>query len=54
MDIIRQIERRLGRLLGRNVADRPDLDQPAAPRLCQFGHPVFEGNKLCSYGHGPA
>jgi hypothetical protein len=56
MDIIRQIERRFGRLLGRHVAERPDLekDQPAVARVCQFGHAVFEGNNLCTYGHGPA
>jgi hypothetical protein len=28
--------------------------QPAADRVCQFGHPVFSGTKLCSYGHHPA
>ncbi len=27
---------------------------PASPRFCQFGHAVFSGNKLCSYGHRAA
>jgi hypothetical protein len=57
MNIIRQIERRFGRLLGRNVplADDRDRDLPAdTVRVCQFGHAVFEGNNLCTYGHGPA
>ena len=24
---------------------------PASARLCQFGHAVFAGNNLCTYGH---
>jgi hypothetical protein len=57
MNIVRIIERRLGRLLGREVADRraADKDSPAtAVRLCQYGHTVFDGNNLCNYGHRPA
>jgi len=57
MNIIRQIERRFGRLLGRDVPGRVDADKDpsSAPvRLCQFGHTVFDGNNLCNYGHRPA
>jgi hypothetical protein len=28
---------------------------PTAPaRRCEFGHPVFSGNNLCTYGHHAA
>jgi hypothetical protein len=57
MNIVRTIERRLGRLLGRESAGRTEADKnsPAtAVRLCQYGHKVFEGNNLCNYGHRPA
>jgi hypothetical protein len=57
MDIVRVIERKLGRLLGRGASGGSDLDKspPAAtPRFCQFGHAVFAGNNLCNYGHRPA
>jgi hypothetical protein len=57
MNIIRIVERRFGRLLGRGVPGRSgvDRDPPAVSvRLCQYGHAVFEGNNLCTYGHRPA
>lgn len=57
MDIVRIIERRFGRLLGRDVPGRIDRDKQspaAATRLCQFGHTVSEWNNLCNYGHRPA
>ena len=57
MDIVRIIERRFGRLLGRDVSGRADVakDSPAVTgRLCQYGHAIFEGNHLCNYGHRPA
>jgi hypothetical protein len=57
MNIVRIIERRLGRLLGRDVQGRTAgaKDSPAATvRLCEYGHTVFEGNNLCNYGHRPA
>jgi hypothetical protein len=55
MNIIRVIERKFARLLGRDVAGRTKADPPAtAPRLCQYGHTVFEGNNRCNYGHRPA
>jgi hypothetical protein len=57
MDIIRIIERKFGRLLGREVPGRTTGEKdspPTAVRVCQFGHTVFDGNNLCNYGHGPA
>ena len=57
MNIIRQIERRFGRLLSRDVSTRDGVDKdpsPGAVRLCQYGHTVFDGNNLCNYGHRPA
>jgi hypothetical protein len=27
---------------------------PAPARFCEFGHAVFSGNNLCSYGHHAA
>jgi hypothetical protein len=57
MDIVRLIERRLGRLLGRDVSGRVDTAKDpaaAAVRYCEFGHAVFEGNHLCNYGHRAA
>jgi hypothetical protein len=57
MNIIRTIERRLGRLLGRDSSGPagPDQDPPAERvRLCQYGHTVFDGNNRCNYGHRPA
>jgi hypothetical protein len=57
MDIVRLIERRLGRLLKRDVAGRTaDAKDPppATVRLCEYGHTVFDGNNRCNYGHRPA
>ena len=57
MNIIRQIERRFARLLGRDVPGRASDDQEQSSpsvRLCQYGHTVFDGNNLCNYGHRPA
>ena len=57
MDIVRIIERRLGRLLGRTDAGRDAAGKgptPGANRLCKYGHTVFDGNNLCNYGHRPA
>ena len=57
MDIIRIIERKFGRLLGRDVPGRATGGKdspPTAVRVCQFGHTVFDGNNLCNYGHRPA
>jgi hypothetical protein len=56
MDIVRIIERRLGRLLGRDAGRAADAKDPTptATRLCEYGHTVFDGNNLCNYGHRPA
>jgi hypothetical protein len=57
MDIVRLIERKFGRLLGRDISGRTTIDKdqpPATTQLCQFGHTVFDGNNLCNYGHPPA
>jgi hypothetical protein len=57
MNIVRVIERRLGRLLGREASRQSEADKnsPAvAARLCQYGHTIFDGNNLCNYGHKPA
>ena len=57
MNIIRIVERRLGRLLGRSASAPSELEAKptaAAVRRCEFGHAVFEGNHLCNYGHRPA
>jgi hypothetical protein len=57
MDIIRIIERKFGRLLGRGAPGRATGGKdspPTAVRVCQFGHTVFDGNNLCNYGHRPA
>lgn len=57
MDIIKIIERKFGRLLGREAPGRATGEKdspPAAGRVCQFGHTVFDGNNLCNYGHRPA
>ena len=56
MDIIRNIERKFGQLLGRDVPRPTSRDQgPTAVtgRFCDYGHAVFEGNNLCNYGHRP-
>ncbi|HUR95111.1 MAG TPA: hypothetical protein VMY76_11040 [Gemmatimonadales bacterium] len=36
--------------LGKPAEKRPE----PAVRMCEFGHPVYAGNNLCSYGHHPA
>jgi hypothetical protein len=52
MRILRSIQRMLERGLGHDVFEQFRRNRPPAPaRLCDFGHPVFSGNKLCSYGH---
>ena len=54
MDIVRLIERNLGRVLPRNLIDRFRRSDASAPaRLCPYGHEVFSGNNVCNYGHHP-
>lgn len=57
MDILRYIDRKFQQLLGRDLAGRTDRSYKppeATVRFCPFGHAVFEGNKLCNYGHPPS
>ncbi|HEY7504224.1 MAG TPA: hypothetical protein VH700_09015 [Gemmatimonadales bacterium] len=55
MQITKSIERMIERILGQDLLDRLKGDRtPASPRVCEFGHPVFSGNNLCSYGHHAA
>jgi hypothetical protein len=55
MDIIRFIQRSLERVLPRAVLDRfRKSGTPAPARFCLYGHEVFSGNNLCSYGHHAA
>jgi hypothetical protein len=55
MQITKSIERMIERILGQDLLDRLKGDRtPASPRVCEFGHPVFSGNNLCSYGHQAA
>jgi hypothetical protein len=57
MNIVRVIERRLGRLLSRDGSRQAEGDKAAGAetvRLCAYGHTVFDGNNKCNYGHGPA
>jgi hypothetical protein len=55
MQITKSIERMIERILGQDLLDRLRGDRtPASPRVCEFGHPVFSGNSLCSYGHHAA
>ncbi len=55
MSIGRFIQRKAERLLGRDLfawtrKGRP----PQTARFCAYGHAVFSGNNLCSYGHRAA
>ncbi len=54
MEIGTFIRRGLDRVMGREVAQQSEgSDAPGAQR-CEYGHPVFSGNNLCSYGHHAA
>ena len=55
MQIIKSIERMIERILGQDLLERFRGNRTPAPaRVCEFGHAVFSGNNLCSYGHHPA
>jgi hypothetical protein len=55
MQITKSIERMVERILGHDVRERFRSNRTPAPaRLCEFGHAVFSGNNLCSYGHHAA
>ena len=53
MRILRSIQRMFETGLGHFEQFRRNRP-PAPARFCEFGHPVFSGNKLCSYGHHAA
>jgi hypothetical protein len=55
MEVLRFIQRKVEWVLAHDVFERFRRNRPATPaRLCQFGHAVFSGNNLCSYGHRAA
>ena len=55
MEIVRFIQRKVDRVLGYDIFQRFRKNRlPAAAQFCQFGHAVFSGNNLCSYGHQAA
>ena len=55
MEIARLIRGQLERLLGRVEFARAVNDrQPTTARFCAYGHAVFSGNNLCTYGHHAA
>jgi hypothetical protein len=54
MRILSSIQRMFERILGPVFGQFRRNRQPAPARFCEFGHPVFSGNKLCSYGHHAA
>jgi hypothetical protein len=55
MEVLKLIRRKFERVLGHGVFGRLRTDrEPAAARLCKYGHAVFSGNNLCSYGHHAA
>jgi hypothetical protein len=52
MDILSFIQRKWDWVLTHDVFEKLRRNEPSAPpRVCQFGHAVFSGDKLCSYGH---
>ena len=55
MTITKSIERLVERILGHDIIGRfTGNRKPAQRRVCEFGHAVFSGNNLCSYGHNAA
>lgn len=55
MRVFRFIRRQLEEVLGQGVFRMFRRDRSPAPaRLCQFGHEVYSGNGVCSYGHHAA
>jgi hypothetical protein len=52
MGILRHIQRLVQPMLAHGIFESFRKSRPEGPtRLCQFGHPVFSGNHLCTYGH---
>jgi hypothetical protein len=55
MEIVRFIQRKVERVLSHDMFQRFRKNRlPATARFCQYGHAVFSGNNLCSYGHHAA
>jgi hypothetical protein len=55
MEVLRYMHRKFERVLSHDMFERFRKDkQPATDRLCKYGHPVFAGNNLCTYGHHAA
>ncbi len=55
MNITRFIQQKVERILGRDLFSHTAEERPAqTARLCAYGHAVFSGNNLCSYGHRAA
>jgi hypothetical protein len=55
MEIVRFIQRKVERVLSHDMFQRFRKGRlPATARFCKFGHAVFSGNHLCSYGHHAA
>jgi hypothetical protein len=55
MDITRYIQQKYESLLEwGGFGQSRDEREGAAPRLCEFGHQVSPGSRVCSYGHRPA
>ena len=55
MGIGRFIRRNVERLWGRDVFVWTGKERlPQTERFCAYGHAVFSGNHLCSYGHRAA
>jgi hypothetical protein len=55
MQVLRYMHRKFERVLAHDMFGRFRKDkQPATARLCKYGHPVFSGNNLCTYGHHAA
>ena len=52
MTITNPIEWMIERILGHDVLERFRGNRtPATARVCVYGHAVFSGNNLCTYGH---
>ena len=55
MTVAKRIEWMIERILGDDVLRRLKGNRaPESARVCEYGHAVFSGNNLCSYGHHPA
>jgi hypothetical protein len=55
MGILSFIQRKWDWVLTHDVFEKLRRNRtPTPPRSCQFGHAVFSGNNLCSYGHHAA